>query len=110
VETDLNALVVPGKAGHNDNGDSSKGDDDIVSNQRRWAIHGAADPPSNLRSKQKAQESLPTGGNTVPQVQFLTLWTARASQLFAIIVEIIRQNPEEIRPERSRPGQIDFII
>ena len=51
--------------------------------QRRRVIHGAADrnaaPPSNPRSKQTTKKPPATEASTVPQVQFLSPWTARST-------------------------------
>jgi hypothetical protein len=73
-------------------------------------VHGVADrnarPPLNPRATPTATPESPAkGGNTVPQVQFLSSWTVQDCSVFARIPKIIGMTLEKIWPGYFLPSQ-----
>jgi hypothetical protein len=93
---------------------SSRDDDDVRNRQRHQVIHDAVDrnagQPSNPRSTRTTKQPPAREGSTVPQVQFLSSWTAINRRLFATFREIVRIMPAKDLARAFQPGPNQLFI
>jgi len=93
---------------------SSRDDDDVRNRQRHQVIHGAVDrnagQPSKPRSTRTTKQPPAREGSTVPQVQFLSSWTALNRRLFATFREIVLILPTKDLARAFQPGPDQLFI